>query len=305
MDIRQFRYFLGVADAGNFTKAAAALHVSQPALSQQIKDLEDRLGVRVFDRSPHGLRITDAGAIVVEHARRATASVEALRQSIEEYLGLRRGRVRIGVLQTFNAFYLPAIAAEFLRKHPDIDLEVLELRNDEIEERVAAGDLHLGVILADRRTHRSKLTLYSEELTFVCAPEHPLSVSSTVALQSLMNERVGVLTKGFATRTAVDSLLHSQRVRPRRLIEFNTISGILAAVSTGACVSITPADARRVAPSLGLHFSNIKPKPPRRTICLVKGPEGLRTPAADAFADAIGKHFSVGRRARQTPPKVS
>lgn len=291
MDLRQFRYLIGVADVLNFTRAATALHVSQPALSQQIKDLEDELGVRIFERSARSVRITEAGALVIEHARRALASVEALKEAVEAHRGLRRGRVRIGVLQTFTAFYLPLIVARFLRDYPQIDVEVHELSNNDIHARVATGELSVGIGLANGSTATDQYKLYSDALAFVCARSHPLAVRDSLALDALKDERVGLLNAMFATRADIDALFASRGVHPRQIIEFNTFSAILAAVFAGACVSVMPADAKRVSPALDLHFGKISPAPPRRTVCLLKGPKGLRTPAAEAFAGAITAYF--------------
>lgn len=293
MDLRHFRCLVRLAEELSFTRAARALNVSQSALSQQIKDMEDELGVRLFDRSAHAVRLTEAGAIALDHARRALAVREALSEAIDAYRGLERGRLRLGVTQTFNALYLPAIVSQFLHEHEAVDVEVLELANADIHDRLAAGELGLGVGIGPVEPPLAAHKLYTDSLAFVCAVGHPFATRPTIKLREIGDQCVALLSRGFTTRAAIDGFLQHQGVAPKRVLEFNTFSAILSAVSNGTCVSIVPADARRVSPMLALHFGRIQPAPPQRTVCLLKGPAGLATPATQAFERIVRAYFAV------------
>lgn len=294
MDLRQFAYLIKVAEELSFTRAARALNVSQSALSQQVKDMEDSLGVRLFDRSAHAVRVTEAGAIVIDHAKRALAVTDALREAVEAYRGLKRGRLRLGVTQTFNALYLPTILSRFIRQHETIDVEVLELANAEILDLLASGALNLGVGIGPVEPPLAAHELYTDSLAFVCAQSHPFAARPSIKLRALADQCLALLSRGFTTRAAIDAFLHQHRVVPRRVLEFNTFAAIMSAVSEGACVSIVPADARRVSPMLDLTFRRIQPSPPHRNVCLLKGPAGLATPAAHAFEAIVRAYFTAG-----------
>ncbi|SFJ99215.1 LysR substrate-binding domain-containing protein [Methylocapsa palsarum] len=294
MQMRQFRYLVGIADELSFTRAARALNVSQPALSQTIKDLEDDLGVRLFDRSARIVRLTEAGVIAVDHARRALAVTHALRETIDAYRGLKRGRLRLGVTQTFNALYLPAIVSQFIRCHDAVDIEVLELANAEIFDRLASGELSLGVGIGPVAPPLAAYKLYTDSLAFVCARSHAFAALPTIKPRALADQRLALLSHGYTTRASIDAFLQHHGVSPKRVLEFNTFSAIMSAVSDGACVSIVPADASSVSPKLDLYFGRIQPAPPQRTVCLLKGPAGLTTPAAQKFEDIVRAYFRTG-----------
>jgi len=296
MDLRHFRTLVELAEELSFTRAAHALNVSQSALSQQIKDMEGDLGVRLFDRSAHAVRLTEAGVIALDHARRVLAVTESLREAIDAYRGLKRGRLRLGVTQTFNALYLPAIVARFVHEYETVDIEVLELANAEIFERLKRGEVNLGVGIGPVEPPLAAHKLYTDSLAFVCAQNHAFAERSTIKLRELGDQSLALLSRGYTTRAVIDAFLQRHRVVPKRVLEFNTFAAIMSAVSNGACVSIMPADARRVSPLLDLYFGRIQPAPPQRTVCLLKGPAGLETPAARVFENIVRAYFVAGAR---------
>lgn len=294
MELRHFRTLVRVAEARSFTRAAQALNVSQSALSQQIRDMEEDLGVRLLDRSSHAVRLTEAGVIALDHARRALAVTESLRAEIDAYRGLKRGRLKLGVTQTFNALYLPAIVSRFVYEYETVDIEVLELANAEIFDRLKSGAVNLGVGIGPVEPPLAAHKLYTDSLAFVCSQSHPLAARSTVKLREIGDQCLALLSRGYTTRVLIDAFLERHRVVPKRVLEFNTFAAIMSAVSKGACVSIMPADARRVSPMLDLCFGRIQPAPPQRTVCLLKGPAGLETPAARAFEAIVRAYFAEG-----------
>jgi LysR family cyn operon transcriptional activator len=296
MDFRRLRYLIRVGEERSFTRAARSLNVSQPTLSQQIQDLEAELGVTLFTRSAHKVEPTEAGALTIDCARRVLAEVEGLREAVLEHRGLKRGRLRIGVTQTFNALYLPQIVTAFARDYPAIDLEILELANDEIDAGVEAGTLHLGVGLPRAHTRSQAEPLYADTLMFVCSREHRLAKADLLPAGRIAQESVALLGNGFRTRAAVDDYLATAGVIPRRILAFNTFAAILNVVGSGDYVSIVPADVRHVSGVSALHFAGLEPAPPRRTICLLGAPAGRATPAAVRFAARIRDYFAASAR---------
>lgn len=250
--------------------------------------------MRLFDRSAHAVRLTEAGVIALDHARRALAVMESLREEVDAYRGLKRGRLRLGVTQTFNALYLPAIVSQFIGRHETVDIEVLELANAEILDRLKSGELNLGVGIGPVEPPLAAHKLYTDSLAFVCAQSHALATRPTIKLRELGDQCLALLSRGYTTRAVIDAFLQRHRVAPRRVLEFNTFAAIMSAVSNGACVSIMPADARRVSPMLDLYFGRIQPAPPQRTVCLLKGPSGLTTPTSRAFEEIVRAYFAGG-----------
>lgn len=293
MDLRRLRYLVCVGEERSFTRAARKLNLSQPTLSQQIRDLEAELGVTLFVRTAHKVEITEVGALAIDHAMRVLASVQVLNDAILEYKGLRHARLRIGVTQTFNALYFPSIVAAFSKDHPSIELEILELANDAIHEEVEAGSLHLGVGLPPGMTRGVVEPLYADTLMFVCAARHRLAGASPIAITQLADESVAMLTHGFRTRRLVEGFLAVNGVTPLGIIEFNTFSAILNVVESSRHVSIVPAAVRQGRGTGALHFAPLVPEPPSRMVCLLRAQPGRETPAAARFADYIKAECST------------
>src|SRR5215216_7210819 len=126
MELRQLRYLVTLADEQHFTRAAALLHIAQPALSQQIRRLEDELGIALVDRTTRHVSLTAAGERLVARARRALAEVEAATAELSELSGIRTGRVVIGAMRSTGPFDLSALLAAFHALHPGVELVVRE-----------------------------------------------------------------------------------------------------------------------------------------------------------------------------------
>src|SRR5690349_7269836 len=122
MDVRQLRYLVALSEERHFTRAAAREHIAQPALSQQIRRLEDEVGLALVHRTTRQVSLTDAGLMLVERARRVLAELDAAKAELQELAGLQTGRVTIGAMQTVGAFDLPLLLARFHARHPGVEL---------------------------------------------------------------------------------------------------------------------------------------------------------------------------------------
>ena len=126
MELRQLRYVIAVADHRHFTRAAASVPVAQPALSHQVRLLEQELGIELFERSRSGARLTEAGEIFLLRARRALAEMDAAREEIAAFKGLTSGRLVLGAMQALAGLDLPLLLAAFHAAHPGIDVSLRE-----------------------------------------------------------------------------------------------------------------------------------------------------------------------------------
>src|SRR6266404_6867704 len=137
------RYLVAIADNGNFTRAAAELHVSQPALSQRIRQLEEMLGTQLLDRTGRTVRPTDAGQAYIEHARRALREFEAGRRAIRDVENLETGTLRLAFTPTFTTYLVGPLVRRFQGLHPGIAISVAEaaLSEDALDLGVAFGDV--------------------------------------------------------------------------------------------------------------------------------------------------------------------
>ncbi|HET7057123.1 MAG TPA: LysR family transcriptional regulator, partial [Nitrospiraceae bacterium] len=147
MELRQLRYFLAVADCGNFTRAAEKVAISQPSLSVQIAALEEELGALLFDRLGRHVALTEPGRVFRDHAQRVIRETELATQSVRDLTGAEQGRLVVGVLSTVNSYLIPPLVCRFKQRFPRVHLQVHAQPSSTIEKAVAANRLDLGLCL--------------------------------------------------------------------------------------------------------------------------------------------------------------
>ncbi|MFQ9621397.1 MAG: transcriptional regulator CynR [Enterobacteriaceae bacterium] len=165
---RHLNYFIAVAEHGGFTRAAAILHVSQPALSQQIRQLEETLGVRLFDRSGRNTCLTDAGKVWLIYARRALRELAEGQRALHDVDDLQRGTLRVAMMPTFTHYFMGPLVASFYQRYPNITLDIQELAQNRMETLLLNDELDIGIAFdgSDSRDIVSQ-PLLSETLALV------------------------------------------------------------------------------------------------------------------------------------------
>jgi DNA-binding transcriptional LysR family regulator len=254
MELRQLRYLASLAREGQFTRAAARLNVAQPALSQQIRKLEDELGVALVDRTPHGARLTVAGERAVARARSVLAEVDALREEIGELAGLTGGRVAVGVTPTAGPVDVAAILGAFHRDRPAIELAVLERLSVELAEQLRGDTLDVAFVtqLDGRNLRGLELRqVATERLVAILAPRHELAARRRIRLADLRDEPFAIFHRGATIRTAVERLAAEAGFAPRTAFEVGDVARARALVAEGLAVAILPrSDAERPGPPI-------------------------------------------------------
>src|SRR5213592_2413895 len=175
MTIRQLEVFLGVAHAQSFSRAAERIHLSQPTLSEHMRELEDELGVPLFVRHARSVSLSEAGRIFSDYATRVVATLAAGRQALAELDGLKRGSLVIGVSTTPGTYVLPALIARFRKHYPGIAVALRISNSRHVEERVRDGDVELGVIGGHMLgpSERCVAAGIVDELQLIVPPDHP------------------------------------------------------------------------------------------------------------------------------------
>lgn len=286
VELRHIRYFLAVVEESHFTRAAERLHVSQPTLSQQIRELEAELGAPLFDRIGKRVRLTAAGEIFREHAQRAAKEIEEARVAISELEGLKRGEIIVGVVQTVNTYLIPGVVARFSAAYPSIRVEVRELASGQIEAGIIAGSLNLGIGFVPPQDEKIEAErLFGEDLVLVVPSGHRLAERKRVRMRELDGEPLVMLSPAYCTRRLVDESLRESGARPRIMVEMNTIDGILATVREGGAATVLPALAAQG--TSGVRAVALTEPTPRRAVGLMWLRGGYRHAAAQVFANAV------------------
>ncbi|WHZ16130.1 MAG: Transcriptional regulator, LysR family [Nitrospira sp.] len=288
MEFRHLRYFLAVADALHFTKAAEGLHVSQPALSAQVKQLEQEVGVPLFDRLGRSVHLTRAGMIFREHARRALREMELAQATIAQEEGLQRGQLTVGVVQTVNAYLVPEIVTRFSTKYPLVSLKLDELSGPDIEAGVENGALDMGIGFVPVTSERiENQPLFEEDFVLIASPGHRLAKRRQLSLSALAEESLILLPDIFCTRRLLNASFERVGAQPKIIVEMNSIEGILATVRTSRLATVLPRLSLGVGRNNGLRGIPLKNPTPRRGVGLLWKKGGYRSGAVRALAEQV------------------
>ncbi|MEV7958431.1 transcriptional regulator CynR [Streptomyces sp. NPDC058316] len=283
-ELRHLRYLIAVAEHGNFTRAAEELRISQPTLSQQIKQLERAVGVQLLDRSGRSVRLTDAGEVYVRHARRALRELAAADRAVLDVADLSRGHLRLAMTPTFTAYLIGPLAQELHTRYPGITLEVREMTQDRIEASLLADELDLGIAFAG--THLPGIVasaLFAETLSLVVSAQRNGSRDGRpLPVRELADQQLALLSSDFATRGHVESYFADHQVSPPIAVEANSIQALTEIVRrTGLLATVLP-DA---ITDDHLHLTPIPVDPPlpTRIATLLRRESGYESAAARAF----------------------
>ncbi|QXI26000.1 transcriptional regulator CynR [Pseudomonas vanderleydeniana] len=281
---RHIQYFLAVAQHGSFTRAAAALYVSQPALSQQVRQLEDGLGVQLFDRSGRSTRLTDSGEVYLRYARRAQQELEEARRALHDVGDLSRGSLRVAVTPTFTTYLVGPLVEAFHQRYPNITLNMREIAQESMEEQLLADQLEVGI--AFEEVHAQDIEaepLLVETLALVVNARHPLAGQRTLGLEALSAESLVLLSAEFATREQIDRYCHQHGIHPRVQMEANAIGAVIEMVRRTGLSTLLPAAITLAHPDL--VAIELQPLRLQRTAVLMQRKGGYQSAAARAFIE--------------------
>ncbi|OIJ87814.1 transcriptional regulator CynR [Streptomyces sp. MUSC 14] len=284
LELRHLRYLLAVAEHGNFTRAAEELHISQPTLSQQVKQLERTLGVQLLDRTGRTVRLTDAGAVYTDHARRVLRDLAAAERAVHDVQDLSRGHLRLGVTPTFTAYLVGPLTAALHARHPGVSLALTETTQDRIETALLADDLDLGIAFSGAHLPGVAPTpLFTETLGLVTGTHHLRTLPEPLPVRSLGDVQLALLSGDFATRAHIDAYVARQRVAPRIAVEANSVQALTEIVRRTPLATVLPDAVTHDHP----HLTPVALDPPLppRTVTLLHREGAYRSAAARAFAE--------------------
>jgi DNA-binding transcriptional LysR family regulator len=239
MNRNHLALFHVVAQAGGITHGAAQARISQPAVSKQITELESALGVRLLERLPRGCQLTEAGRILADYAGRWCALEQDAQRAMEEYRGLKRGRLAIGASQTIGGYLLPALLAEFHRRHPDIELQMEIANTQHIQQSLLAGSLDLGFTEGPLAEEQLESTVFlQDELVAIAPTGHPLLKKGRVTVRELCREPFLLREEGSGTRAVVEQALRRKGLKIKPLLSLASPEAIKHAVAARLGVAI-------------------------------------------------------------------
>jgi DNA-binding transcriptional LysR family regulator len=298
-DVKQLRVLKAVSDHGSFSAAADALSYSQPAISQQIAALEKRAGTTLVDRGSRGVRLTDAGRALVDHAEVVIARLAAAEAELEAIAGIRGGRVRLASFPTAGASVLPPAVAEFNSRHPEVELSFVEREPEEAAQMLRAAELEIAIVFEYDKLNPTEFERFYEGIElhplvddpmYLALPrDHPLGRKSRVRLQDVAEEtwiqETGSHSWCGSFHEAVCAKAGFSPNVGFRSDDYNVVQGLIAA---GVGISLLP----------GLALTNVRedivirslgPQAPARRIAAGTLAGRYRSPATDAMLGILGE----------------
>ena len=247
MTLRQVEVFLAVAREQSFSLAAGKIHLSQPTLSEHVRELEHELGKPLFFRKGRTVTLTEAGRVFEPFAASVVAAVEGARQAIGELDGLTHGSLLVGASTTPGLYVLPGIIARFRARYPGIELKLQIANSRLIEERVRAKELDLGVVGGHMLPPGQECLAAGllDELVLVVAPDHPWARRREIAPARLAEAPLLMREEGSATRRVTERALRQAGITFRTAMELDHTEAIKQAVIAGLGVAFLSTHAVR------------------------------------------------------------
>jgi len=252
------RVFAAVAEHRSFSRAAGALFISQPAVSKAVQQLEHQLDLSLIERGAggprgtRGVRLTEAGQALFEHARGIFALERAAEEEVRARVGLQRGRLSVGASTTIAGYWLPAYAAEFARQFPAVQLQVRVGNTQAVGQALIDCEIDAALVEGQVEDARIAATHWrDDQLQIIAPPDATLARRRRPSVPELNAQIWLVREPGSGTREVTDRLMQIQGIQPERTIEFGSNEGIARAVAAGLGVAMLPVRAVRELVRIG------------------------------------------------------
>lgn len=304
MELRQLQYFVAVVEEANFTRAAARLHLAQPGVSAQIRQLERELGQQLLDRSGRTVTPTRIGAAILPYARAALAAVEGVRHTVDEFTGLLRGRVTLGLVSgaATHEFDVASVLADFHDDHPGVEITLTEDSSEHMLAALRHGELDIamvGIVDPEPPPGLTFRMMVDEPLVAAMAPTDPLLTPgrTTVPLAALRDRPLIGLPRGTGLRGVLDRACAEAGFRPRIAFEAAAPQLLAQLAARGLGVAVLPALPPAVATAAGLRTLHLTDPSPRGRIALAWRSSGPASPAARELLSRLRGNPAIGEPA--------
>jgi Transcriptional regulator len=254
MDVQQLRYFIEVAKQKSFTKATDNLHLSQPALSKMIRNLEDELSVKLFDRNHKRIELTDCGENLLESAQKALLHFDSIVESLQDTMNLKKGHIIVGIPPVIGTTYFASIIASFKKSYPGVDLSIYEEGAKTVATQVMEGNVDVGVIISPVDSEElTAIPVMKDENVVVVNKKNPLADKKHAGFRDLKNESFCIFNEHFLLYGQIVSKCRKAGFEPDITFKSSQWDFIMEMLSLNQGISILP---KPIATKL--EYPNIK-----------------------------------------------
>ena len=293
MELNQLRYVMECAKLENMTKAAESLHISQPSLSIQIKNLEDELGINLFERTRKRIYLTEAGKVFVHQAKQILQNIDSLSETMGEFASQKRGSIRIGLLPIMIHLEMDKMVADFADEYPYYNLKIVEQGSQSLINSVLNNDLDAALAILtntnnDNRLHYIKLM--ESKLVAVVPVQHPLAKKKSLVFEDFEETKL-VLTNGnFNMQKLILDELDSRDIHYDTFSQCNQIETCFSLASKGFGIAFSSEQTAEY-----YHFDNLVYIPilgiPKRTIYLIYTKTPEYHPVLNSFINFATEYY--------------
>lgn len=297
MELQQLRYFVAVSETGNFTRAAERSHVSQPSLSQQIINLETEVGHKLFHRLGRKAVLTEAGAALLERARRILFEVENATKELADHPGLGR-RITVGAVQTVMPYLMTPLLAALRDSHPHLLVDAQEDFRSNLLEGVIEGDLDLAVVPLPIKDHRISIEpLLAEPILLVVGKTHPFATRTEISIGDVAEETFVSLGDSSALASQIQTFFGDQKFQPRIGFRCAQVATLKLFVAKGLGISLLPQMARLPDDRDTLTYLRLTGSAPTRELVVIRHLQRYQTRGAGQFLSLLQEHVRLDEAA--------
>ncbi|MEU4477436.1 LysR family transcriptional regulator [Micromonospora sp. NPDC023966] len=306
MQLHQLRYFVAVAEVRHFTQAADLVGITQPSLSKQIHALETDLGAPLFERVRGNIALTAAGEVLLPLAKRILADVETATREVQELVGLRRGRVRLGATPSLATSLAPPVLRRFRDAHPTVDLRVEENGSQDLVRDLLRGDLDLALIIMPSTGTDPGLRadpILRESLVVASVDPLPaVTERGEVRITDLRDVPLVMFREGYDLRDATLQACRAAGFEPTLSVDGGEMDAVLSFVEAGLGVALVPGIV--VARRAGIRVTRLVPPGVRRTIAVARRRDVVPTHAGRELRRILLDYVHDATAADQLPAGV-
>ncbi|MGK5739578.1 LysR family transcriptional regulator [Micromonospora sp. URMC 103] len=306
MQLHQLKYFVAVAEVRHFTQAADIVGITQPSLSKQIHALEADLGAPLFERVRGNIALTAAGEVLLPLAKRILADVETATREVQELVGLRRGRVRLGATPSLATSLAPPVLRRFRDAHPSVDLRVEEGGSQDLVRDLLRGDLDLALIIMPSTGADPGLRadpILRESLVVASLQELPATtVSGELRITDLRDRPLVMFREGYDLRDATIQACRAAGFEPTLAVDGGEMDAVLSFVEAGLGVALVPGIV--VARRPGVRITRLAPPGVTRTIAVARRRDVVPTHAGRELRRILLEYVRDATAEGELPPGV-
>ncbi|MFF5173127.1 LysR family transcriptional regulator [Micromonospora sp. NPDC000089] len=305
MQLHQLRYFVAVAEVRHFTQAADLVGITQPSLSKQIHALEGDLGAPLFERVRGNITLTAAGEVLLPLAVRILADVDTATREVQELVGLRRGRVRLGATPSLATSLAPPVLRRFRDAHAAVDLRVEEGGSQDLVRDLLRGDLDLALIIMPAQGADPGLRvdpILSESLVVASVDPLPAAADGQLRITDLRDQPLVMFREGYDLRDATIQACREAGFEPTFSVDGGEMDAVLSFVEAGLGVALVPGIV--VARRPGVRVTRLAPPGVRRTIAVARRRDVVPTHAGRELRRILLEYVHEATAGGELPPGV-